>query len=661
MPGASAASCTMPVLRAVAIAVVLMVAAAPLRGQPPESARCDTAQARAALEQLTQCYAGPLTYQDRIEMRYQAQRVDGDGNVFCESRTLNATLKFARPLRIALESEQGCLYCDGQRIIQTRGQADQYTEMPVTDDLDAVEAVLRGGVLDRHPLLPFLLLARESPQAALEQWQELTRVAEELRAGRRWRVIHGKLAPGRLFDDVSKAQLWIDADTGLLAEMRVELVAPTHRSAAGEGAGSTGEQAETRLARATLQVRFTDVRLDAPIPHDAFECAAAKKYRKVDTFAKQEGRRRLLAALRWERAPDFNEMTLDRQYLRLYESQGEAVVLYFWTSWCEPCVSALPQMQRLHERLADQRVKVIGVNCDGPGPLIRVGELLREHEVTFPQVMETGDRLTTSYRVDEFPCAIVIDKHRVIVDVLAGFSAGFETTLAESIDKVLTGTVIPVRSAKLAEYAPEAVRVSERAPVGGIACGMARQLDVDGDGRVEIVVPASGGQVHIISADGNQVTQLKLKGESGSLSKIHCTGSPESRCWFVSRESTDAPAVTCYDATGEPVWRFIPELPEKRRAEITSAAGDLDGDGSCEVVVGLDVFNLPEPGRSYYSGIDFSYLIVLDSDGRLVSQRAVSGPVALLHVAAADSDGRRAILWFAQGRMQRYYWHPVSE
>lgn len=39
-------------------------------------------------------------------------------------------------------------------------------------------------------------------------------------------------------------------------------------------------------------------------------------------------------------------------------------VLNFWATWCGPCVAELPEFEKLHEKYADQKVKVVLVSTD---------------------------------------------------------------------------------------------------------------------------------------------------------------------------------------------------------------------------------------------------------------------------------------------------------
>ncbi len=44
-------------------------------------------------------------------------------------------------------------------------------------------------------------------------------------------------------------------------------------------------------------------------------------------------------------------------------AKGKIYVLDFWASWCEPCIAAFPQLNKLQIDNADRGVIVIGINC----------------------------------------------------------------------------------------------------------------------------------------------------------------------------------------------------------------------------------------------------------------------------------------------------------
>ena len=61
-------------------------------------------------------------------------------------------------------------------------------------------------------------------------------------------------------------------------------------------------------------------------------------------------------------AADFTLSTPDGQPWVLSDQRGKPVVLNFWATWCGPCRAEMPELQRLHERLASAGVTVLGIN-----------------------------------------------------------------------------------------------------------------------------------------------------------------------------------------------------------------------------------------------------------------------------------------------------------
>ena len=47
--------------------------------------------------------------------------------------------------------------------------------------------------------------------------------------------------------------------------------------------------------------------------------------------------------------------------ITLASMRGDVVLLNMWATWCHPCREEIPALQRLHERLADSGLRVVGV------------------------------------------------------------------------------------------------------------------------------------------------------------------------------------------------------------------------------------------------------------------------------------------------------------
>ena len=61
-------------------------------------------------------------------------------------------------------------------------------------------------------------------------------------------------------------------------------------------------------------------------------------------------------------APPFVLPLLDKKTVDSSRLNGKTVVLAFWTTWCEPCITQLQPLQEMQKEFADKNVVFYGVN-----------------------------------------------------------------------------------------------------------------------------------------------------------------------------------------------------------------------------------------------------------------------------------------------------------
>lgn len=143
----------------------------------------------------------------------------------------------------------------------------------------------------------------------------------------------------------------------------------------------------------------------------AYGLAQAEPDRGIDT-ALEGGER--------TKAPDFDLEWLGgggRSSLEDY--RGQVVVLNFWGSWCEPCRTESPLLQRWHERLArGGRGTVLGIDAlDVTSDAL---DFVREFDLTYPMLKDSDEEAYPDYGVAQFPETFVIDADGRIAAVRRG-------------------------------------------------------------------------------------------------------------------------------------------------------------------------------------------------------------------------------------------------
>jgi cytochrome c biogenesis protein CcmG, thiol:disulfide interchange protein DsbE len=93
----------------------------------------------------------------------------------------------------------------------------------------------------------------------------------------------------------------------------------------------------------------------------------------------------------------------------LADHRGKVVVLNYWASWCDPCRSESPLLQRWHERLEREGdgtvlgVDVLDVDSDAR-------KFIREYGLSYPMLRDKDGETQPDFGIVGYPETFVIDK-----------------------------------------------------------------------------------------------------------------------------------------------------------------------------------------------------------------------------------------------------------
>ncbi len=136
-----------------------------------------------------------------------------------------------------------------------------------------------------------------------------------------------------------------------------------------------------------------------------------------------------------DEAPDFTLKSLDGNNLRLEEFRGKVVLINFWASWCGPCRQEMPLLDRLHHRYEETGFTVLGVNVEGDSKPAQ--EIVDKTKVTFPVLIDEGQKVSELYDLEAMPSTIVIDRDGVIRYIHLGYKPGDESKYVEVVKKLI--------------------------------------------------------------------------------------------------------------------------------------------------------------------------------------------------------------------------------
>jgi cytochrome c biogenesis protein CcmG/thiol:disulfide interchange protein DsbE len=115
----------------------------------------------------------------------------------------------------------------------------------------------------------------------------------------------------------------------------------------------------------------------------------------------------------------------------LASARGRSALVVFWASWCAPCVSEAPALERFSRSDAG-RGRIAGV--DWSDALAGARSFIRRYSWTFPNVRDAEGTIGNEYGLTGLPTTFVLDAHGRIRSVLRGPQT--ERTLTQALGAV---------------------------------------------------------------------------------------------------------------------------------------------------------------------------------------------------------------------------------
>lgn len=122
-----------------------------------------------------------------------------------------------------------------------------------------------------------------------------------------------------------------------------------------------------------------------------------------------------------QQAPDFTLSTLTGESVKLSSLRGKTVILNFWTTWCPPCKSEMPDMQQFYSDYKKNNIMIIGVNLtDNESSTKQVKDFAQQYKISFPILLDTKGEIRKQYKIITIPTTYIIDSNGIIVENVVG-------------------------------------------------------------------------------------------------------------------------------------------------------------------------------------------------------------------------------------------------
>jgi peroxiredoxin len=103
---------------------------------------------------------------------------------------------------------------------------------------------------------------------------------------------------------------------------------------------------------------------------------------------------------------------LQGQTWTLQALHGKVVLVNFWATWCQPCRREMPDLDALYQKFKDQGLVILAISDEEAG---KINELLAEKRVSYPILLDPGDKVYKLFRLDGIPKSFVYDRDGKLV------------------------------------------------------------------------------------------------------------------------------------------------------------------------------------------------------------------------------------------------------
>lgn len=137
-------------------------------------------------------------------------------------------------------------------------------------------------------------------------------------------------------------------------------------------------------------------------------------------------------------APDFTLDLLDGGKLTLSELRGQPVMLNFWASWCLPCRSEMPAIEKVYRQHKDSGLVVIGLNLTSQDSETEADAFVQELGLTFPIALDRDGSARNRYQILGLPSTYFIDESGIIRSIVVGGPMS-EATIQSNTEVIVQG------------------------------------------------------------------------------------------------------------------------------------------------------------------------------------------------------------------------------
>jgi len=118
----------------------------------------------------------------------------------------------------------------------------------------------------------------------------------------------------------------------------------------------------------------------------------------------------------------------------LDDFKGKVVFINFWATWCGPCIAEMPSLQKLYDKLKDNKDFAF-VFLEAEGNKAKATKFMQNKKMTLPLYYPAGDFPAEFFR-GSLPTTVILDKQGNIAHITEGMADYSGQDIVDFLNKV---------------------------------------------------------------------------------------------------------------------------------------------------------------------------------------------------------------------------------
>jgi cytochrome c biogenesis protein CcmG/thiol:disulfide interchange protein DsbE len=136
-----------------------------------------------------------------------------------------------------------------------------------------------------------------------------------------------------------------------------------------------------------------------------------------------------------DKAPNFSIRADDGRTITARDFGGKLLLLNFWATWCPPCISEVPALNKLQQALGPDGVVILGVSED-EDPQAYQNFLARFH-VSYLTARQPSKDIRLEYGTVQIPETYLIDRNGKVVEKVVSDADWASDRMIEHVKSLL--------------------------------------------------------------------------------------------------------------------------------------------------------------------------------------------------------------------------------